>query len=279
MKTLSYIDYCGLPRWEQFFYKIYAFILKIFVGIWHFIKGVGYGIKNIALKIANAFKKMYQSFKYGDLFTRLSFLFLGVSHIKRKQYVKGITLLLLEILFIVLMIVWGSSSLYNLVTLGDYRSGVYCESTGQIYPSADVADCLYPINVMPDNSPRLLLYGIIAVTIVIVFIGLYISTVNTSYKLQCDYEEGKHIKTFKEDLSDFLNSKFHITLLALPILGVIIFSILPLIDMICMAFTNYDYLTDYPKGVFDWVGMKNFANIFNFAKDGSGFGYTFVEIL
>ena len=85
MKTLSYIDYCGLPRWEQFFYKIYAFILKIFVGIWHFIKGVGYGIKNIALKIANAFKKMYQSFKYGDLFTRLSFLFLGVSHIKRKQ--------------------------------------------------------------------------------------------------------------------------------------------------------------------------------------------------
>lgn len=279
MKTLSYIDYCGLPRWEQFFYKIYAFILKIFVGIWHFIKGVGYGIKNIALKIANAFKKMYQSFKYGDLFTRLSFLFLGVSHIKRKQYVKGITLLLLEILFIVLMIVWGGSSLYNLVTLGDYRSGVYCESTGQIYPSADVADCLYPINVMPDNSPRLLLYGIIAVTIVIVFIGLYISTVNTSYKLQCDYEEGKHIKTFKEDLSDFLNSKFHITLLALPILGVIIFSILPLIDMICMAFTNYDYLTDYPKGVFDWVGMKNFANIFNFAKDGSGFGYTFVEIL
>lgn len=280
MKTLSYIDYCGLPRWQQFFYKIYAFILKIIFGLWHFIKGVGFGIKNIALKVANAFKKLYQSFRYGDLFTRLSFLFFGVSHIKRKQYVKGITLLLLETLFIVLMIIWGGTSIQMLFSLGDFRSGVYCASDPSlIFPTADEAFCDYPKNILPDNSPRLLLYGIIAVTIVVIFIGFYISTVNTSYKLQCDSEEGKHIKTFKEDLGDFLNSKFHITLLALPILGVVIFSILPLIDMICMAFTNYDYSTDYPKGVFDWVGMNNFGNIFNFAKDGSGFGYTFIEIL
>lgn len=278
MKLLSYIDYCGLPRWKQFFYKIYEFFYKVVLGLWHFIKGFGIGVKNFVFKVGRAFKKMYQSFRYGDVFTKLSFGLLGLSHVRRGQYVKGILMMILEALFIVFMVVFGGNALVNLVTLGDYRTGYICNNV--IYETreeASAAGCRVPVLAVPDNSPRLLLYGILTVAIIVIFVIFYVSTVNRSYEIQTNKEEGKHIKTFKEEMSDFLNSKFHITLLALPICGVVIFSILPLIDMICMAFTNYDYTTDYPKGVFDWVGFQNFGEIFNFG--GSGFGYTFVEIL
>ena len=91
---------------------------------------------------------------------------------------------------------------------------------------------------------------ILTILIIVAFIAVYISTVNRSYKIQCEHEEGKHINTFVEDAAQFLNSKFHITLLFLPIIGILLFNILPILDMICMAFTNYDFSTDYPKSYF-----------------------------
>ena len=280
MKTLSYIDYCALPRSKQLLYKVYEFCLKVVFGIWNFIKGFGIGVKNLVFKIGKAFKKMYLSFRYGDVFTKLSFLFVGVSHIKRGQIIKGVLMLIFEALVIFFMIVFGGKSLYYLVTLGDYRDGYACSTGGDWYATKEEAKelggCMFPIEVNPDNSPLLLLYGILTVAVIIIFAIFYVSSVNKSYDIQTQQEEGKHIKTMKEELGDFLNSKFHITLLALPILGVVVFSILPLIDMICMAFTNYDYTTDYPKGVFDWVGLQNFASLSDFG--GEGFGFTFVEI-
>lgn len=281
MKLLSYIDYVGLPKWQQLFYKIYEFFVKIILGIWHFIKNVGIGIKNIVFKIGRSFKEMYQSFRYGDLFTRLSFLFIGTSHIKRGQYVKGILMMLVEALFILFMVAFGGSAIANFITLGEYRTGYVCENNPSVvFPDREsVTGCRFPIMLEPDNSPRMLLYGIIAIVAVIAFVFYYIANTKNSYNVQTTYEEGRHLNTFREDMSEFLNSKFHITLLLLPVIGVILFSIFPLIDMICMAFTNYDYTTDYPKNVFDWVGLANFKKFGDFGVGANGFGMTFIEIL
>lgn len=278
---MPYIEYCALPKYLQILYKFLDFFRKAGLGIYHFFISVGVGFVNLFKKIGKAFEKMYLSFKFGDWATKLSFLLLGTSHIKRKQYVKGIFTLLLECAFILLMVVFGGNALVNLVTLGEYRSGYVCVAGGQIYATREEAKelggCRAPIEVNPDNSAQMLLYGILTVAIIVMFVIFYVKTVNRSYEIQTQKEEGRKLNTFKDDLGEFLNSKFHITLLFLPIIGVTIFTILPLIDMICMAFTNYDYLTDYPKGVFNWVGLNNFFNIFNLG--GDGFGYTFIEIL
>ena len=53
------------------------------------------------------------------------------------------------------------------------------------------------------------------------------------------------------------------TLMAIPMIGVLLFTILPLIYMICLAFTSYDHNHLPPKSLFDWVGFTNFGNIFN----------------
>ena len=49
------------------------------------------------------------------------------------------------------------------------------------------------------------------------------------------------------------------------------FTILPLIYMICLAFTNYDHNHLPPKSLFDWVGFSNFGSIFNGRMAGTFF--------
>lgn len=67
------------------------------------------------------------------------------------------------------------------------------------------------------------------------------------------------------------NGRFHMTLMAIPLLGVLLFTVLPLIYMICLAFTNYDHNHLPPKSLFDWVGFSNFGSIFNGRMAGTFF--------
>ena len=56
-----------------------------------------------------------------------------------------------------------------------------------------------------------------------------------------------------------LDKKFYVTVLALPVIGVFIFQILPVLFMILIAFTNYGGRHCTPELV-DWVGLANFKN-------------------
>jgi len=51
-------------------------------------------------------------------------------------------------------------------------------------------------------------------------------------------------------------------LLTLPTIGLVVFTVVPLIFMILMAFTNFDRLHQPPGRLFTWVGFANFAEIF-----------------
>ena len=63
-------------------------------------------------------------------------------------------------------------------------------------------------------------------------------------------------------------------MLTLPVSGVLIFTILPLIFMISMAFTNYSKV-DSHLVLFDWVGLENFKQIFD---SGSMIGQSFWSV-
>jgi len=51
--------------------------------------------------------------------------------------------------------------------------------------------------------------------------------------------------------------------LLFPFLGIILFTVMPLVFMILMAFTNYDRDHLPPGKLFDWVGFQNFARVLN----------------
>ena len=92
-------------------------------------------------------------------------------------------------------------------------------------------------------------------------------------------EEGQHINTFKEDLRSLLEEKFHITLLTLPVLGVVIFTLIPILLLIFVAFTNYDQQHMPPTELFSWVGLNNFISLFGGGGLTTTFGYAFVRVL
>ena len=62
------------------------------------------------------------------------------------------------------------------------------------------------------------------------------------------------------------------------VLGVVLFTIIPLIVMILIGFTNYDRNHLPPAKLFTWVGLDNFSRLTALTADSS-FGYAFTRVL
>ncbi len=187
---------------------------------------------------------------HDDAVTRISYFLMGYGCIVRGQYLKGSIYLALQLIYIIYMLLFGIESIRGFLTLGtNEQQWVYDASLG--------------INVqLPgDNSMLLLLYGVITLIISAGFIILWFSALNAVRSAQYFYEQGHILPSFRNELYQLADSKFHLVLLFLPAAGVIVFTILPLIYMILIAFTNYDSNHQPPGKLFDWVGFDNFSAI------------------
>jgi arabinogalactan oligomer/maltooligosaccharide transport system permease protein len=189
-------------------------------------------------------------FKEGDIATKLSFVVMGAANLANKQYLKGLIFLLSQIAFFYWLIRNGLRALAMLATLGTREQGlVFDERLG--------------IEVLQegDNSMLLLLFGIAAIVICVVLVGLYVINLKSARHIHELKQAGKKIPSTMDDLGSLLNERFHATLMTIPLLGVLLFTILPLLYMISIAFTNYDHTHLPPKNLFTWVGFVNFGNV------------------
>lgn len=217
--------------------------------------------------IGTFFKEFAEAVSKGDWAVKASLLVAGAGYWRRKQIVKGFLATLLEIGIILYTVLIGIPYISKFGTLGTVeRAMVYNPATMK----NEVNDY--------DNSLLILLFGVISICFIVVSVILWLSNVKNTYRLQKLAEEGKHINTFREDLSSLLNGKFHITLLSLPVAGVVIFNIMPILVMICIAFTNYDQNHMPPNALFTWTGLQNFKSLFT-TTITSTFGYTFWKVL
>ena len=112
-----------------------------------------------------------------------------------------------------------------------------------------------------DNSMLLLLFGIAAIVICLLLVGLYVINLKSARNIHELEKAGKKIPSTMDDLASLLNERFHATLMTIPLLGVLLFTVLPLLYMISIAFTNYDHTHLPPKNLFTWVGFVNFGNV------------------
>lgn len=201
------------------------------------------------------------TFKEGDWKTRLSYVIMGFGPIMRKLYARGIAFLALEIAFFYYIISFGWKYLRDFTTLGTQETG--WNDAG--------------IRVYGDNSFMILLYGLLTIIIILGFILLWRMNVRENRNEELTLKAGHPLKTNRQDLHSLLDSNFDKTLLALPVAGIFVFTVLPIIFMICVAFTNYDYNHQAPSKLFTWVGFDNFKNLFSFGQ--AGFGSTFFKVL
>ena len=216
-----------------------------------FFKGVGDDLKDIGL-----------TFKEGDWKTKVSFLIMGFGPLMRKQFLRGIALLAVEVLFIYYMVSFGWGYLKDISTLGTVARVMNADGT-------------YSYN---DNSFFILMYSILTLMIIVAFIAMWRINVRVNRNEEKLIAAGKPLATVKQDFHSLLDSHFDKTLLTLPVLGVFIFTVLPILFMICIAFTNYDANHQPPTNLFSWVGLENFKNLFSFGSTG-GLGSTFLIVL
>ncbi|MBP3216794.1 MAG: sugar ABC transporter permease [Lachnospiraceae bacterium] len=200
------------------------------------------------------------TFIAGDWKTKLSYLIFGFGPLMRGQIVKGLGYLVLELLFIWYMVGFGGKYLSKFSTLGT----VATQKTGRK-------------TVYGDNSFMILLFGILTIIIIAAIILVWRMNIRENLREETALKAGKTLPTNQKFLASLLDENFDKTLLALPCLGIFVFTVLPIIFMICVAFTNYDANHQSPTNLFTWVGLENFRNLFSFGS--TGFAGTFLTVL
>lgn len=225
------------------------------------------GIVRFFAGIGAFFTEAFRAFAQGDVWVKLSALLWGMSCLARRQFVKG--LLLIAEQFLLLWAFFGLLWPYLLKfgTLGTVEAE-------QIY------DPVTRRNVWNnyDNSFLILLFSVLAIVLAVATVVLWLRNLRLAREVELRAKEGRHVNSFMEDLRDCLGLKFHRTLLALPTAGVLLFTVIPLLVMILIAFTNYDRNHLVPSRLFTWVGLQNVNSLVNLTASSS-FAYAFRNVL
>lgn len=175
---------------------------------------------------------------------------MGFGCISRGQIIKGLTYLVVQFAYIVYLIDFGWDYIKMINTLGVATKKQVWDAQNEIYRY-----------VSGDNSMLILLFSVTTLIVTFVFIIAYMLNLKSCYKAQVQVEKGKKLKTFSEDVNVLLNERYHLTLLSLPTLLVVIFTILPIVFMVLLAFTNFDRLHQPPGNLFTWIGFQNFRDM------------------
>lgn len=218
-------------------------------------------------KKVNQFPTPYtcmRAIKEGGIETKLSMILMGFGNFVHKQKIKGLLYLTLEVAYIVFMAVNGIHFLSTLGSLGSAPQKEVWDATKQVY--------LY---TKGDQSVLLLLYGVATVLVTLLMIWAWRGALKSAFKAECLDKEGRHVNSFVEDLKSLLHENLHRLLMTPPMVFIFTLTILPLVFMICMAFTNYSKLGNHLM-LFDWVGLDNFKALFD---TNSILGSTFWSVL
>ncbi len=295
MKKLNALEYLKLNRLQKLLYDmgtLFAAIPGWFLGI---ILGFVNVVKNAAIAIKDGFMDIIMTFVKGNWAVKLSFVIFGFGNLYYGQIARGILFLVFEIAFFVYMFFIPAS--VDSMGLRDYRVqcgadwlrsvnwfdvgntvGTHQQQANVYNPDLDVY-----VTLPGEDSTRVLFNALLAVIFIIAFIYTWRMQVKQCRICMDIKAQGKKIKSGKDDLKSLIDDQFHKTLLAPSLVGILLFTVLPMVFMIIIAFTNYsDVMGD--KGMlngvsqlYEWVGLKNIAELLNFGE--GGIGVAFGELL
>ncbi|MDO5326703.1 MAG: sugar ABC transporter permease [Clostridia bacterium] len=262
-----------LSKSEKSTYSLMSMVL----GVPGFFKNLGLtiwnAVKSACAAVGREAKDIWTTFVNGDWKTKISYLVMGFGNLARGQILRGILFLLFEVVFIGYMILTGGYWLSMLPSLG-------------LQGPTKEYDLILDVEVTAyhDNSFKILLYGVLTIFFIIAFIYTWRQNVKQNQIAEKILASGKKLRSGKDDLRSMVDDQFHKTLLALPLTGILIFTVLPIVFMILVAFTNYDGTHNgYTNNLFTWVGLDNFNTMLSWTAGKGGntqsYAATFGEVL
>ena len=264
MKEYTDLELLKLTKAQRGGYKFKKFFASIPGKFKALFSKIGLFFKNLFIGIGHWFRDLGRTFVNGDWKTKVSYFLMGFGNISRGQVLRGLLFFVFEVVFILYMIFFG----------GHYMSRLYILGTAESVTNED-GTIMYG-----ENSFNILLYGVLTLFFIAAFIYTWYLNIKQNRINEEIIKDNKKLETAKDDLRALVDKNFHKTLLALPVLGILIFTVLPIFFMILVAFTNYDANHNPPLNLFGWVGFDNFAQLFTWTNSGgASFSMTFGQIL
>ena len=257
---MTSIKYLSLNKFERFGVKFVEFFKNIGRSIKKFINSIPGKLYRLWNKITRPFFTLVDAWKKGSWGVRANFLIFGFYQITHHQIIRGVLYLLFEIVFIFFFVSTGVPYLAKLGTLGTF--------------SPDTQYLVDPLEgttvsvVGGDKSLSILLYSIITLLLLLLFVVLWFFSIRDAKSLQ----ENNYVGRFSKDgqfFDDMLNKDYHTLLLAVPIVGLAAFTVIPVIFMVITSFTNYSSLQ---VNLFDWVELDNYRQFFAGTSSAAGVG-------
>lgn len=266
---MSNLEYYSLSRPKRFFYKLSSFFVNIPLGIGRFFKKLPNKLVNFFKKFFHPLANIWSWFVKGDFLTRLSFIVMGSGQIARHQIIRGVLNLLYEIVAITFIILVGVPSFTKLPSFG-YISSIQYETN-----TPPFVGYMYQ-----DDSFKILLYSVVSLIVILILAFLWYTNIRDAYELQRMKEIGRKTSDL-ETVKGLVGKDYHKVMLSIPTLGIAIFTVIPLIFMILVAFTNFNSNHMNPKELFDWVGLGNFSQLLGLTgtNNGNQFAMVFLQIL
>ena len=195
-----------------------------------------------------------------------SALIMGLGNLVAGQGFKALLFLAIEIAFVTFLVIpnGGFHWLSLLPSLGDTPTQEVWNDELFIYEY-----------IQGDNSQQILLYAVATMVAIVAFIVIWRASIRSGFAALSLKKAGKKVPTFIDDCKELLDNNIHKFLMFPPFMMLMIFTIVPLVYMMLMAFTNYSKVGDHLT-LFDWVGMENFISLFD---STSALGRQFVPVL
>lgn len=172
--------------------------------------------------------------------------------------------------------------LWAIVTLGTTEGADYYQIS-KLEQAIDVKDLggtvLQTIIVRGHQSAFLMIEGLISLLLLLVFLIFYVWNIRDAYKTSKEFAATGVRISDKVYFKKLWESSFEYIVLFPAFLALIFISVMPILYGFLVAFTSYSG-RQADISLFDWVGFKNFLQIFQFGESvGIPFGKAFWSVL
>ncbi|MDR0452858.1 MAG: sugar ABC transporter permease [Treponema sp.] len=199
----------------------------------------------------------------------------GSGQFINKQKTKGLLFLLLQVIFVFIEIFTRQGGYDPAVVDSRFRSaGYFVRGLWGLFTLGSIPreSSRQPVY---DHSVMLMLGGIIALMVLLIFAAIWIWNIADAYKTRKGIEAGKRITSIQY-FRGLWNSAFEYIAIAPGMLLVIFISIVPIIFAILIAFTNYNANFIPPVRLVEWNGFNTFFDIVRIPIWGNTFLRIFV---
>jgi arabinogalactan oligomer/maltooligosaccharide transport system permease protein len=179
------------------------------------------------------------TYRYGQTLTRfqliIGYLFFFVPFVIRRQFVKASTYFVIFVGYLLFMILLGVNNLQAMIRLSSF-----------------IGDRRQP-----------LVYGILTIVLTLFILFTYSKAQVDNLANENRLVNGEKILSFKAEVEALKHDKAYQIMLFIPIVGALAFTVIPLLFMISLAFTNYNIAREIGIGSFGWAGFNSFRLLFD----------------